>query len=47
MDKDTLRNNLFESYFDETEGIIASNLVDKLSFIPQTWSKLHTLCKKI
>ena len=46
MEKDTLRNRLFESYFDETEGIIASNLVDKLSFIPQTWSKLHTLCQK-
>lgn len=46
MDKDTLRNNLFESYFDEKEGVIATDLVDKLSFIPQTWEKLHILCQK-
>lgn len=46
MDKDTLRNNLFESYFDEKEGVTATNLVNKLSFIPQTWEKLHILCQK-
>jgi len=47
MDKDTLRNNLFESYFDEKEGVTATDLVNKLSFIPQTWEKLHILCQKI
>ena len=46
MDKDTLRNNLFESYFDEKEGVTATDLVNKLSFIPQTWEKLHILCQK-
>lgn len=46
MDKNTLRNNLFELYFEEREGITATDLVNTLSFIPQTWEKLHILCQK-
>lgn len=46
MDKIILRNNLFEKYFEETNGVLAVDLVDKLSFIPETWKKLHLLCEK-
>ena len=33
MDKDLLRNQLFEKYFEIEDGIFAIDLVDKLSFI--------------
>ena len=45
MDKDTLRNNLFEKYFENQTGIVASDLVTTLSFIPETWKKLHEICE--
>ncbi len=46
MDKETLRNHLFQKYFEEKDGVLATDLVDKLSFIPETWEKLHVLCEK-
>lgn len=44
-DKEELRNKLFAKYFEVEEGINATELVDKLSFIPEVWDKLHTLCE--
>lgn len=44
-DKEKLRNKLFAKYFEVEEGINATELVDKLSFIPEVWDKLHTLCE--
>ncbi len=46
MEKDILRNQLFEKYFEVTDGILATDLVDKLAFIPEVWGKLHDLCRK-
>lgn len=46
MDKNILRNNLFEKYFEDDNGILAVDLVDKLLFIPETWEHLHLLCEK-
>lgn len=45
MEKAILRNMLFEKYFEVDDGILATDLVDKLSFIPQLWNKLHVLCE--
>lgn len=45
MDKQTLRNNLFEKYFEVEDGVLAVDLVDKLSFIPELWEKLHVMCE--
>lgn len=45
MDKVILRNSLFEKYFDNKVGIEASDLVATLSFIPETWKKLHEICE--
>lgn len=44
MDKVELREKLFQKYFQVEDGVLASDLVDKLSFIPDTWKKLHLLC---
>ena len=44
-DKEELRNKLFAKYFEVEEGVNATELVDKLSFIPEVWDKLHTLCE--
>lgn len=44
--KEELRDALFEKYFEVQEGISAPDLVDKLSFIPNTWKEVHTLCIK-
>ena len=44
-DKEELRNKLFTKYFEVEEGLNATELVDKLSFIPEVWNKLHTLCE--
>ena len=44
-DKEELRNKLFAKYFEVEEGLNATELVDKLSFIPEVWDKLHTLCE--
>lgn len=46
MEKDLLRDTLFEKYFEIEEGIKAIDLANKLSFIPDTWRKLHILCEK-
>ena len=43
--KEGLRNKLFAKYFEVEEGLNATELVDKLSFIPEVWNKLHTLCE--
>lgn len=45
MDKIALRDILFERYFQIENGILISNLVEKLSFIPEVWKKLHFLCE--
>ena len=46
MEKAELRDSLFLKYFDVTEGILAADLVDKLSFIPYFWKLLHDLCEQ-
>lgn len=46
MDKAELRDILFQKYFQIEDGILTSELVDKLSFIPEMWKKLHFLCEK-
>ena len=46
MDKVKLRDNLFQKYFDVQDGVLVSDLTNKLSFIPDTWNKLHVLCQK-
>ena len=45
MDKESLRNLLFQRYFQIENGILISELVEKLSFIPEVWKKLHFLCE--
>lgn len=45
MEKVFLRNQLFDKYFEVENGVLATDLVDKLSFIPQLWKKLHILCE--
>jgi hypothetical protein len=44
MSKDKLRNELFDSYFEITEGVLAIDLVDKLSYVRETWAGLHKIC---
>lgn len=45
MEKEDLRNQLFDKYFEVKNGVLATDLVDKLSFIPELWKKLHTMCE--
>lgn len=45
MDKITLRDTLFQKYFQIEDGILISDFMDKLSFIPETWNELHLLCE--
>lgn len=45
MEKEILRNQLFDKYFEVKNGIPVVDLVDKLSFIPELWKKLHILCE--
>lgn len=45
MDKTTLRNQLFNKYFQQEKGVLAIDFVEKLSFIPECWKKLHNLCE--
>ncbi len=40
-----MRDNLFRKYFENQEGIVANDLVNTLSFIPETWKKLHKICE--
>ena len=44
MNKSLLRDRLFQKYFQIEDGILISDLVNKLSFIPKVWSQLHFLC---
>lgn len=46
MNKATLRDILFEKYFQIEDGVLVSDLLDKLSFIPNVWKELHLLCEK-
>lgn len=46
MEKDILRSQLFDKYFEVEDGVLARDLVSKLSFIPEVWRKLHSLCEK-
>ena len=43
--KESLREKIFTKYFKVEEGVKVTELVDKLSFIPEVWNKLHNLCK--
>lgn len=45
MEKEILRNQLFDKYFEVKNGIPVVDLVDTLSFIPELWKKLHILCE--
>lgn len=45
MEKAELRDKLFSKYFDIEDGVLATDLVDSLSFIPELWKKLHILCE--
>lgn len=44
--KDALRNQLFAKYFESDEGILVTDLLEKLSFIADTWQTLRELCIK-
>lgn len=44
--KDILRNQLFAKYFESDEGILVTDLVEKLGFIPEIYHELHELCEK-
>ena len=46
MNKVILRDELFNKYFCVDNGVLVSDLNDKLSFIPSVWEGLHNLCKK-
>ena len=46
MDKVLLRDTLFKKYFQIENGISVKELNEKLSFVPETWNKLHALCEK-
>ena len=46
MNKETLRDILFQKYFETEDGIPITELVENLSFIPEIWQKLHLLCEK-
>ena len=45
MYKEALRDILFKKYFQTKDGILISDLVNKLSFIPEAWKQLHLLCE--
>ncbi len=46
MEKDELRNCLFERYFEVQEGIKAIDFVSRLSFIYDLYHELNGLCEK-
>ena len=46
MSKDELRDQLFAKYFEIEDGILATDLVEKLAFIPETYNYLHNLLEK-
>ena len=39
--KESLREKIFTKYFKVEEGVKLTELVDKLSFIPEVWNELH------
>lgn len=45
MEKEILRNQLFDKYFEVKNGVPVVDLVDILSFIPELWKRLHILCE--
>ena len=45
MRKEALRDILFQKYFQIENGILINGLVEKLSFIPEVWKRLHLLCE--
>lgn len=46
MKKTELRNKLFDKYFENNDGILATELLERLSFISDTRKHLHKLCLK-
>lgn len=46
MEKDVLRNCLFERYFEVQKGIKAIDFVSRLSFIYDLYHELDDLCEK-
>lgn len=46
MTREELRDQLFAKYFEVEDGILVTDIVEKLSFIPQLYRKLHILCEK-
>lgn len=46
MEKDILRDLLFQKYFQLEDGVSVKDLNDKLSFIPEVWNSLRALCEK-
>ena len=46
INKDLLRDILFKKYFQIEDGVLISDLVDKLSFMPEVWKQLHLLCEE-
>jgi len=46
MEKETLRNLLFSKYFINDNGILISDIVNKLSFIKEVYKKLNLMCEK-
>lgn len=45
MEKNEFRDALFKKYFEIENGILVSDLVDKLSFLVEIWNELRMLCK--
>ena len=45
MNKMLLRDRLFQKYFECDDGILISDLLDKLSYIPIVWMKLKQFCQ--
>ena len=42
---ESLIEKIFTKYFKVEEGVKLTELVDKLSFIPEVWNELHNLCE--
>lgn len=45
MEKNILRDTLFQKYFEIENGILMKDFVDKLAFITKVWRDLHILCE--
>ena len=46
LNKSLLRNNLFELYFQNNEGILAKDFIEKMSFIHETYQIINEMCEK-